>query len=94
MNSNIIVVDLELVSTPGPVKARATLRIELPGGVLVNSGYTVIEKDGKPPWVGFPSKQGKIPGKYFPVVEAEGELRNHIIEMILEAYRTAKAKAA
>jgi hypothetical protein len=94
MSSNIFVVELELVSTPGPVKARATLRVQLPGGVLVNSGFSVIEKDGKPSWVGWPSKQGKIPGRYFPIVEAEGELRNHINEMILEAYRTAKTKAA
>ena len=94
MNSNIVVVDLQLVSTPGYVKARAVIRIELPGGVLVISGFSVIEKDGKAPWVGFPSKQGKIPGKYFPIVEAEGQLRNHIIEMILEAHRTAATKAA
>jgi DNA-binding cell septation regulator SpoVG len=91
MSSINIVVDIQLTNSPGAVKAHADVRIELPGGSLVLCGFAVIDKDGKPLWVGFPQKQGKIPGKYFPVVEADGEVRKQIADMILEAFRKAKA---
>jgi len=89
MNSPRFIAELKLTETTGPVKARADVRIELPGGSLELFGFSVIQKDGEPPWVGFPQKQGKIPGKYFPVVTAEGEVRKEIIEVILETYETS-----
>jgi hypothetical protein len=91
MNTDVCVVDVQFISGPGALKARFNIRIEFPRGALLLYGFSVIEKDGKPPWVGFPSKAGKTLGKYFPVVEAEGEIRQLIIEAILEAYRTRKA---
>jgi len=89
MNANGFLVDIHLMSGPGAVKARADIRIELPGGTLTLFGFSVIEKDGKPAWVAFPSKQGKVPGKYFPVVDADGEVRKRIAEVVLEAYQKA-----
>lgn len=91
MSSSAYVVDLKLMDSPGAVKARATVRIELSGGSLLLHSFSVIEKDGGAPWVGFPQKQGKNPGKYFPIVEADGEVRKKIADTILEAYRRAKS---
>jgi len=90
-NEMDIAVTIRLRDGDGFLRAFADVRLELPGGQLTASGFSVIEKDGKPPFVGFPSKQGKIPGKYFPVVEAEGDLRKDICDAILEAYEAETA---
>jgi hypothetical protein len=55
-------------------------------------GFSVIQKDSKPPFIGFPSKPGNNPGKYFPVVEAEGSLRKSICEAVLSAYDESEAQ--
>jgi DNA-binding cell septation regulator SpoVG len=94
MNVNGIVVDIRLANRTGSVQAYADVHIELPGGSMVIYGFAIIEKDGKPPWVGFPSKQGKIPGKYFPIVAADGDIEKRIVQAILEAYQTAKSPQA
>jgi len=86
-----IAVDIQPSTTPGPVRAHATVCLEIPGGTLVLYGFSVIEKDGKAPWVGFPQKQGKTAGKYFPVVEAKGEIREQIAQEVLRAYQAPKA---
>lgn len=90
MNPNNLVVEITISVAPGPVRAHADVRIELSEGSLTIYGFSVIQKDGKPPWVGFPQKQGKIPGKYFPVVEADGEFRKKIANAVMAAYDTAK----
>jgi hypothetical protein len=91
MKANGIFVELQWINGPGAVKARADVRIQVDGGSFTVFGFSIIEKDGKAPWIGFPQKQGKIPGKYFPVFEAEGNIRTEIIDAILEAYRSRKA---
>jgi hypothetical protein len=50
-------------------------------------GYAVVQKIGAAPFVGFPSRQGSTPGKYFPIVDADGEIKKEIFEAILTAYR-------
>jgi DNA-binding cell septation regulator SpoVG len=92
MNAKVSVSDVYFMTGPGPLKARADILIEFPeGSSIVLFGLSVIEKNGKPPWVALPSKKGNIPGKYFPVVDAQGEIRKQIADVVLEAYRTAKA---
>ena len=83
-------VDMKFIEGSGAVKARADVRFEMLGGSLVLRSFSVIEQNGKPPWVGFPQKQGKTPGKYFPIVEADGELRKAIIQEILDIYEGSK----
>lgn len=92
MNTKVSVLDIHFMTGVGSLKARADVRIEFPeGSSIVLYGVSVIEKDGKPPWVALPSKKGNVPGKYFPVVDAQGEIRKQITEVVLEAYRAAKA---
>jgi DNA-binding cell septation regulator SpoVG len=88
---NNFVVDIQLTSTQGSRRAWAIVSIALPGGSLKLSGFSVVEQDGKPAWVGFPSKQTRSGGRYFPVVEAGGELQKRITEAVIEAYKKAKA---
>ena len=89
MNMNSFRVDIRLNSKSPSVKAYADLHIEFPGGSFTVFGLSVIEKDGKPAWVAFPSRPGNIPGKYFPVVEADGDVRRQIADLVLEKYREA-----
>lgn len=86
MDTNGLKVDLHPARKPGPVKAYADVRITVPGGEFCVHGFSVVQKDGKPVFVGFPSKQGSVQGKYFPVLEAEGEIKDAICKAILEAY--------
>jgi hypothetical protein len=90
MSSDGISVELKLTDGSGAVKARADVRIELDEGRLIIFGFSIIQKDGKSPWVGFPSKPGKTPGRYFPTFDAEGEIHGAIARAILEAYQTVK----
>jgi hypothetical protein len=46
----------------------------------------VIRKNGGPPFVGFPSRPGSTPGKFFAVVDAEGDIRKAIVDAILLAF--------
>jgi len=89
MNVNAFRVDIRPNPKPGSVKAHADLHIEFPGGSLSILGLSVIEKDGKAAWVAFPSRPGNISGKYFPVVEADGDVRKQISDLVLEKYRNA-----
>ena len=91
MKTNGIFVELHWINGAGAVKARADVRIQVDGGAFTIFGFSIIEKGGKAPWIAFPQKQGKIPGKYFPTFEAEGNIRAEIIDAILEAYRSRKA---
>ena len=92
MKSDGFFVDIRPATRPGPVKAYADLRIKLQTGELVLHGFSIIEKDGEPPWIGFPQKQGNRAGKYFPVVEAEGKVREMIVGAVLEGYEQSKSK--
>ncbi len=86
---NSLRVDIRLNSKSPSVKAYADVHIEFPGGSLTLFGLSVIQKDGKPAWVAFPSRPGNISGKYFPVVEADGDVRKQISELVLEKYHEA-----
>jgi DNA-binding cell septation regulator SpoVG len=55
-------------------------------GEIKIHGFTVIQEGRKEPWVGFPRKAGKKDGKWFPVFEADGELRRLIVAAVLDAY--------
>ncbi len=80
-------VDVRSCARPGKVKAYADVVCESPDGLIKLHGLSVIQVDGKPVFVGFPSKPGNTPGKYFPVVEAEGAIREEICRAVLDAYR-------
>ncbi len=89
MNDVNFKVEIRPTNKPGALRAHADVQMELPYGTLTLLGFSVIQKDGKPPWVGFPSKKGNIQSKYFPVVEVEGPLREMIINAILDAFKKA-----
>ena len=75
-------------SANGSAAARAycDLRLETDVGGVTVHGFAVVEKDGKAPWVAFPQKPGKTRGKWFPVFEADGKLRQLIAAAVLDAY--------
>lgn len=79
-----IEVTIRHASRPGVTKAHADVRLLFPNGDLCLIGFAVIEENGKPPWVGFPQNAGR--SKFFPVVEASGEIRKGIVEEILKSY--------
>ena len=87
MSSNGLRIEIRPTAKLGPVKAYADVRMELPDGEITIFGFSIIQKDGKPCFVGFPSKPGTIQGKYFPSFEAEGRIREIICKAVLEAYR-------
>jgi hypothetical protein len=89
MNTPEFSVEIRPAKKPGNVKAHADLKFALHGGSLEVLGFPVIEQAGKPPWVGFPARPGNTPGKFFPIVNADGALKERICRSILEAYRKA-----
>jgi hypothetical protein len=82
-------IQIRWATKPGNVKAYADVKFDLLEGSLQLHGFSIIEQPGKDPWVGFPAKPGNIPGKFFPVVEADGGLKEEIFRAVLRAYRTA-----
>jgi len=82
-----IKVEIRWATKPGNVKAYADISLNLPEGNLVLHGFSIIDQPGRDPWVGFPAKAGNTPGKFFPVVEADGSLKQEIFKAVLEAYR-------
>jgi DNA-binding cell septation regulator SpoVG len=82
--------EIRMSNRPGAVKAYADVVIQTDGGTLQERGYAVIQKDRSTPFVGFPSRPGNTPGKFFPIIEAEGDIRKEIIDVILTAYRQAE----
>lgn len=82
-----ISVEIRTSNKPGFLKAYADIRIHTGEGVLCEKGYAVIQKDGGSPFVGFPSRAGNTPGKFFPIVEAEGDIRKAIIEAIIAGFQ-------
>jgi hypothetical protein len=88
MNKGNISVEIRRMTKPGNVKAYADVKIASADGGLELHGFSIIEQPGKNPWVGFPAKAGNIPGKFFPIVEADGILKEQICKAVLDAYRT------
>jgi DNA-binding cell septation regulator SpoVG len=86
MSIESIQVQIRRSSTIGKVKAHADVTLLLPGGVLRMLGFSVIQLDGKPPFVGVPSRPGKTPGKFFPIVELQGAPLEAVTTAVLEAY--------
>jgi hypothetical protein len=86
MNRKDMTVIIHLATKPGVLKAFADLRLSFSNGELILHSFSVIQKEGKPAWVGFPQKPGNTSGRYFPMTEAEGELHSEIAAAILDAY--------
>jgi len=87
MNKPEINVAIRIFSKPNSlVRAYADVSLGVPGGTIVLVGFAIIRKEGKPPFVGFPSKPGTIQGKYFPVVDLQGEVRELVCKAILDEY--------
>ena len=74
----------------GPVRAYVDVELENGVGKIRVFGCSAIHQDGKPAWVGFPKKPGKTKGKYFPVVELEGKVRELVVAAILDAVHEAQ----
>jgi DNA-binding cell septation regulator SpoVG len=81
-----ISVEIRPATRPGPVKAYADVTYALPDGTIAIRGCAVIQKDGKPPFVGMPSRPGTVPGKFFPVVEIEGAVHAQLVKAVLEKF--------
>lgn len=87
MKKDEIVVEIRFFSKPGSsVRAFADVSLHMPEGSITVNGFSIIAKDGKAPFVGFPSKPGTVQGKFFPVVDLQGEIRNLICEAVIDAY--------
>lgn len=79
-----IEVTIRSANNPGVTKAHADVRLLLPNGEIDMIGFAVIEQPGKKPFVGFPQNRGR--NKYFPVVQASGEIEEEIIKAVLRAF--------
>lgn len=84
-----IEVKIRPTTNPGVTKAHADVRILLPNGELDLIGFAVIKQPHQDPFVGFPQNRGR--NKYFPVVQANGELEDEIVKSVLRAYNKDKA---
>jgi DNA-binding cell septation regulator SpoVG len=85
-----IAVEIRLPGNLGSVKAYADVRLSFSDGELQLIGFAVIEHPGKDLYVAFPQNRGR--NRYFPVIAAEGDLRNEIIREILRAYKQVKER--
>jgi DNA-binding cell septation regulator SpoVG len=81
-----ISVEIRPASRPGPVKAYADVTYALPDGTIVIRGCAVVQKDGKPPFVGMPSRPGTSPGKFFRVIEIDGAVYTRLVKAVLEKF--------
>jgi DNA-binding cell septation regulator SpoVG len=89
MNLQIISISVEirLSNRPGPVKAYADIQLQTAEGALHEKRNAVIQKEGGSPFIGFPSRPGNTSGKFFPIIDAEGDIRKEILDAVLIAYR-------
>ena len=85
-----IAVDIRIAENPGSVKAYADIRLSFSDGELQLIGFAIIEHPGKDLYVAFPQNRGR--NRYFPVVAADGDLRNEIISEILRAYKDERER--
>lgn len=79
-------IEIRATTRPGKVKAYVDVVCNIDDGSLKLFGFSICQVDGKPPFVGFPSKSGNVPGKFFPVVSAEGSLREALCKAVLDGY--------
>lgn len=86
----ISVINLRPSNSTSAVRAYADIRLNSDAGSVKILGFSVVESEGKPPWVAFPQKPGKNGKKFFPVVEAEGKLKELIAHAVLDAYKESK----
>ena len=93
MNTNGVRGDIRPATKHGVLKAHADVRLEILGGELIIHGFSVVQQDGKPPWIGFPSRPGSSEGKFFPVVGAVGQIRELLVKAILDAYDGQKSRS-
>jgi DNA-binding cell septation regulator SpoVG len=80
-----IEVEVRPTNQPGPTKAHADVRLLLPNGEIQLIGFAIVKQPGKKTFVGFPQNRGR--NKYFPVVEAKGDIQEEIVKAILRAYK-------
>jgi len=80
-----IEVEIRPTDRTGVTKGHADVKLLLTNGEILLIGFAIIEKPGHKPFIGFPANRGR--DKFFPVVEAKGELREAITKAILRAYR-------
>ena len=90
MTFEISVINLRPSSSTSSVRAYADVRLNSDAGSVKILGLSIVETAGKSPWVAFPQKPGKNAKKYFPVVEAEGKLKELIVNAVLDAYGSSK----
>ena len=87
---DISIINLRPSNSTSSVRAYADVRLSSDAGSVKILGLSIVETGGKAPWVAFPQKPGKNAKKYFPVVEAEGKLKELIINAVLDAYGSSK----
>lgn len=80
-----IEVEVRPTSQLGATKAHADVRLIVPNGEVLLIGFAIVKQAGKKAFVGFPQNRGR--NKYFPVVQAKGDIQEEIIKAILRAYK-------
>jgi hypothetical protein len=80
-----IEVEIRPTGQPGPTKAHADVRLLLPNGEIQLIGFAIVKQPDKKTFVGFPQNRGR--NKYFPVVEAKGDIQEEIVKAVLCAYK-------
>jgi len=85
-----IEVTIRAANNPGVIKAHADVRLLLPNGELGLIGFALIKQPGKKTFVGFPQNRGR--NKYFPVVQATGEIEEEMTKAILRAFEKEEEK--
>lgn len=79
-----ITVDIRIAANSSSVRAYADVTLTFADGEIQLIGFAIIEHPGKDPFVAFPQNRGR--NRYFPVVQADGDLRKELISEILRAY--------
>lgn len=90
MMFDISITNLRPSNSTSSVRAYADARLSSDAGSLNILGLSIVETEGKPPWVAFPQKPGKNGKKFWPIVEAEGKLKGLIADAVLDAYERSK----
>jgi DNA-binding cell septation regulator SpoVG len=85
-----IEVTIRAANNPGVTKAHADVRLLLPNGEIDLIGFAVIKQPGKKLFVGFPQNRGR--NKYFPVVQASGEIEEELTKAVLRAFEKEEEK--
>ena len=80
-----IEVEIRATTQPGPTKAHADVRLLFPNGEVSLIGFAIVRQPGQKAFVGFPQNRGR--NKYFPVVQAKGDIQDEIVNAILRAYK-------